>query len=549
MMKLIPFLSLVVLIFFNIIYSCASSGELNINKTKTVDKTLSEIGIGLNGVSDWSTQLPLIDLMKQSRNWHDWINKIDGFILDKHGWIKELKPNQTAGTVFLVNSDKYSSYLTKAIVFYEGDGELIYTGSRKIINESKYGRDVINLAKGNNFLHIQKTNPDNPLRNIKIIPLKFLDEFKQGHIFNPDFLKKIDDFDVLRFMDWLNTNNSNQKNWDDRSKLNDRSWAIKGVPLEIAIKLSNLKNIKPWFNLPHLSTEIYQKKFAEMIKANLNDNLDFYIEYSNETWNWGFKQASYSHDQALKNFNYNFYNNDVFARFEWQGMKAAKLCDLFKLKVFNSNPSRVKCVLSAQTVNFEAAKFLFECPAWSMSDGGCYKHGIDYLAITSYFHGGLSGHYSNKKFNKYIIDMANSPDGIDVAFEHLIKGKDYSESLGYKFKGIYDELNATFGRWNEITSKYGVKLITYEGGQHIVGNNHDLINNKTVQDFYKRVNEDPRMADIYKNIQSIWQKNNGGLHVYFVDIAAPSKWGSWGALEHVSQETSPKWSAIKSFKH
>ena len=53
--------------------------------------------MGLAAINDWSTQNPFIDLMKQSRAWHNWAGGSNQFVLDKNDWPLSLAPQQEAG--------------------------------------------------------------------------------------------------------------------------------------------------------------------------------------------------------------------------------------------------------------------------------------------------------------------------------------------------------------------------------------------------------------------------------------------------------------------
>ena len=128
---------------------------------------------------------------------------------------------------------------------------------------------------------------------------------------------------VLRFMDYLATNNNTQANWSDRVtptqvKLDPvaaSSSRGKGGPLELAVQLGNEANKDIWINVPAMATDDYVTKLAQLIKYGsdgvnpytdvqknpvykpLNPNLHVYLEYSNETWNNSFKQ--YTQANAL----------------------------------------------------------------------------------------------------------------------------------------------------------------------------------------------------------------------------------------------------------
>jgi hypothetical protein len=55
------------------------------------------------------------------------------------------------------------------------------------------------------------------------------------------------------------------------------------------------------------------------------------------------------------------------------------------------------------------------------------------------------------------------------------------------------------------------------------------------------------MYDIYLQALNDWKESGGTLFMQFVDVSQPSKWGSWGALEYVEQNGSPKYNALMKF--
>jgi hypothetical protein len=504
-------------------------------------KNKASYGFNLNGISDWSTQLPFIDLMKQTRKWD---SKGANFELDEQGWIKYLEPSSKAETVFLVAKERYSDYLKKAYVFYEGEGVIDYFGAKKIDAESKKGMDVITLGDGNHFLRIHSTNKKNYLRNIQIIPHRFKVNYDKGEIFNPDWLEKIKNVKTLRVMDWMSTNNSTQTNWAKRPKINDRTWSIKGVPLEIIIELCNQLKIPPWFTIPHLADDDYVNNFALTIKNSLDDELIFYIEHSNEVWNWQFKQAKFAHSEGEKVLS-SFFSKIPRIRQQWHAIKTANICDVFKNEHFVNDKQKVKCVLALQTAGVYNYVNDLECPNWKARKTECINYEIDYIAITTYFHGDLNGSNSKDADNEYLLKWANEGEkGIDKAFNNLFYGLPTTNTNMQKEDSVLGKLQKSVKTWKNIAEQYDVGLIAYEGGQHISGATYPIKDNKKITSFYRKINLDPRMGDLYTKLMEVWGDNGGGLHMFFVDIAIPSKHGNWGALEHVSLDSSPKWSAI-----
>jgi hypothetical protein len=78
----------------------------------------------------------------------------------------------------------------------------------------------------------------------------------------------------------------------------------------------------------------------------------------------------------------------------------------------------------------------------------------------------------------------------------------------------------------------GLPLITYEGGQHLVGTG-GAENNQTLTNLFMAANRDPRMGAIYADYLNMWKAQGGQLFAVFNCVDAFSKWGSWGMLEYM----------------
>ena len=72
-------------------------------------------------------------------------------------------------------------------------------------------------------------------------------------------------------------------------------------------------------------------------------------------------------------------------------------------------------------------------------------------------------------------------------------------------------------------------------------------NNQDITNLFIEANRDPRMGEIYNEYLTKWHELGGGLFMNFSSIKKPSKWGSWGVLEHVEQQGSPKYDALIDF--
>ena len=535
-----------------------TDSQLSLASATNLPNSSSPLGIGLNGIADWSTQLPFLDAFKSSREWFtqcvngdpgckgEWSTEESNLLnLDENGWIKSLPapeeaPKYTRVSTLLLRDipNRYPS--GKYIVLYEGQGTIEYGfDAQKDRTASTPGRDVINVdAKGGGgiLLTITATDPKKTgdyIRNIKVVQAESEKTF-ETEIFNPKFIEKIKKFRTLRFMDWMRTNGSEQKEWSDRPRPSIASYGVKGVPIEIMVALSNKVKAPPWFNMPHQATDEYITNFVKLVKKSLDPNLNVYVEFSNEVWNWQFPQAQY----ALKQGKARWGEDKADAFYQWYGMRAAQMCDIWK-SVFGNESNRVACVLSTQKAYKGLESYALECSYW-VAEGNkpCYQHGIDAYAVAAYVSGNLGSPENSSTIESWLKD----PDGgFGKAFKQLREGgllRESTDSLSDVYKDlIYHK---------EVAQKKGLTLVAYEGGQHITGSG-GVENNDKLTNFFIELNRRPEMSDFYTQLLNDWKKAGGTLFMHFVDISPSSKWGSWGALEYLDQNGSPKYNALIDF--
>jgi hypothetical protein len=516
---------------------CISTESVYAENFVEAKRKTSSIGIGLNGVTDWSTQFPFLNQMKLSREWYDWErNTTDGFEVDEHGWVTSIKAGVKPSTVFLTIETEYKIPIPYEyyIVRWEGKGRLDYQWCAKRVGKAFRG-DRIKVGFGSCLLSIVKSDPKDPIRNISIVPEKYVELYDSGEIFNPDFIEKIKSFRAVRFMDWMSTNHSKQSAWNDRPLVEDRRYSKKGVPVEIMVQLANKITADPWFNMPHLSDLNYMENFASLVKAKLNPNLNVYVEHSNEVWNWVFEQAKFALESAKSIFGTEIDG----AWMQWHGMRTAQMCEIWKQKVYKENSDDVICVLGAQASWPGIEQTTLDCPLWvAKGNKPCAESGIDAVAITGYFSGCLDG--GGEKFKRAkIIGWQHSKDkGITKAYEQALSGKHFKceDTIKHNEKNIKYHVNEA--------RKRGMELLAYEGGQHITSNFAETQNDKRFIDLHTSLNRSAKMKSLYAENFKVWSESGGGLFMHFVDASAYTQYGSWGALEYITQESSPKWDAL-----
>lgn len=287
------------------------------------------IGMNLAGIKDYITGFPFKNIMWGARPWLT--KNEDGkgpfntelaeeIPLTSEGYPQEL-PFQPEGaeqpqTVFTLipNVTEPGEY----VLLYDGEG-VIEGAMGTSVTVSEPGRLVLDLknlpTKGAyEGIAIKESTKGNPIRNIRILRMEDEKADLTANPFREDFLEYCKQWHALRFMDWMSTNNSLDKEWADRKKPDFYTmvgtggdatgrWGkvpaaftrrfSGGVPLELMIQLANMTKTSPWFTIPHRATPEYMAEFAKMVKAKLDPSLKVYFEYSNEVWNWQFQQAGW----------------------------------------------------------------------------------------------------------------------------------------------------------------------------------------------------------------------------------------------------------------
>ncbi|MEB3174238.1 MAG: cellulose-binding protein, partial [Cyanobacteriota bacterium] len=300
-------------------------------------------GTNLAGVRDWSPAVPFVDAFKSSRPWtapkvktpkvegttpasqggkkrrsEESLTSAASLDLDPQGWVRSLpgappqakpgrkgknpRPQRPQVSALLLSNLQGRYPGGKYLVLYDGEGTLTYQGDAvKLEAESQPGREVLMVTPSNRgiTLGIAATNPANYIRNIRVIPAG-AEKTYQSQPFNPEYLQRLKPFTALRFMDWMETNNSKQITWQDRPTPQSATWMKKGVPVEVMVRMANALGADPWFCMPHQATDDYVRNFALYVKQHLNPNLKVYVEYSNEVWNGQFEQHKWVKAQALK---------------------------------------------------------------------------------------------------------------------------------------------------------------------------------------------------------------------------------------------------------
>jgi hypothetical protein len=542
----------------------------------------SPLGTNLTEPVDFATEYPFVNLRKQARAWFS--GPVFGFQdsraldLDARGEVRSLQADQAARMVLFDASPADPTLPGRVLdVFFAGDGDLRYDNNVEVVFR-KAGHDRIRLLaplpgdKQTLIIVLTRTNAANPLRNIRILPTggicagnplrrvaaaggcpggDFL-SFRANHatiVFNPDFLAHVKAYRGLRFMDWMQANETfadidegvqPQRVFADRPQVNDAFWSTsKGVPLEIIIALCNLMHAEPWFNLGHKVDNDYVRQFATIVRDQLDPSLKATVEYSNETWNGIFGQADFVRRRGEAAGLVESGESDNFlAGQRFYARRARQVMQIFE-DVFGGT-ARLNRVMATQAVQ----PFITET-ILSFEDAAAH---VDQFAIAPYFGGVIDTPEEQAEIKRI---------GVDGVFSWLLTDdNEVFENGDFNGDGQLD--GATSGSLAKTrvfmqaqantAAQFGVALTSYEGGQHLLTGG-GAFGDPEVDAILEAVNGDPRMKTVYRTYLGDVQDITGTRFYHFRNCDQWNVFGYWGALRFQLQPRAdaPKYDAILSF--
>lgn len=475
----------------------------------------SRLGINLAGPADWNTEHPFVDVFRLSRQW---ISQRQGeswgrgpeLKRDAHGWVTELEADCWAETPILTGGHAPTG---EYVCLYDGDGELDFKHNARVVSRAP-GRILVEIdgAKGGVFLQLRRTNPTNHVRNLRVVMPAFEPNHRE-QMFHPAFLRRWSSFNTFRFMDWMETNGSKQRDWRDRPKLEDGNWTEKGVPVEVMVDLCNRLKMNPWFCLPHLATDDYVRQFARLVKGRLDPALTVYVEYSNEIWNGMFAQTKYAEAEGQR---LGFGDKPWEAGWRFSAFRSVQIHRLWE-EEFGGRERLVRVIATQAAVPYISEQKLQFQEAW--------KH-FDALAVAPYFSMNVSP--------KGGRDTPGAEEAARWSLDHL---------LDFVRTNSLPEAADWMRKQKAVADRFKVRLIAYEAGQHLVGVG-GAENNDALTALLQAANRHPRMKEFYTSYLDDWKAAGGDLCCLFSSIGGYSKWGSWGLLEFADQTGSPKFDAV-----
>lgn len=519
----------------------------------------SPIGANLSGPVSLQSQWDFVDLMKGSEKWR--FPASGGALVPTDPFGNPiLAPGEQAETnvrltISNASQNRVTDYPTgQYTITWEGTGTIVSPAG--FITASGPGSRTFNDANGNDsmFLRINSSSQTDPIRNIRIfMPGYGPGEPNDGQRLHQSFVDRIvKPFGSWRFMDWSNANSTTHSQWSQRTRDGANQYTVgTGVPIEEYLRLANIGNGDAWFTMPTHADDDYVNRFAQAVLYGIDANgnpysspqadphvppvpadRNIYVEYGNEVWNGNFEGFDYVTQQAIAaGLNPSGLNED-FA-IQW-AVEARRDFDIWTAEFAAAGQlDRLQRVAAIQGAN----RFISPIFLDQMTVAGVPQ--FDVISPTFYV-GVNEGSYNASTTKDDIIDdlFADLASSLDTTIETFLPGTRF-------------EVTGPAGDWllwKQFADEAGVKLIAYEGGQHVVPPSF------TVPWFqaYVDAQRDERMYDFYTAwLEAIFAEDGVGADgvQFFSSVSQITQFGAWGALEYQDQPASeaPKYRALIDF--
>lgn len=473
------------------------------------------LGTNLGGVNYWDGVVPFANLMDQAG---DWVPQADGAAwgtgpalqFDARGWPTNLRVGQYASTVLAEVSYPPGTYR----VHWDGTGRFDINGVQ-FGGDTSGGSGTVDLdGTTSAVLSLRATSAADPIRHIDVrVPGEDDDA-----VFRAAYLDGHRIYRALRFMDWQRTNSSPgdpARRFTCDNRVSDDHFSqgtTLGASVERMVDLANALHADPWFNIPHEASDDWVTCHAEVVAARLDPGLTPRYEFSNETWNPVFRAY---HDLAAEAITAGL-GADEFEGIQLRtGERHAHVMGLVS-KVFAGAGRRFIRVMAGQAAN-----------AWvletRLSARGA-RDATDEIAVAPY------------------LTLRDNP--FDAAVARGLASKTAEDILQLLDDALDHDIAGWLDEHRRLSERSGLPLVAYEGGQHLVGDP----SNDSLTELFTAANRSTGMAALYRRYLEAWAfSTDNHLFMHFSDIGPATQYGSWGALEHWGERTSPKYEELVRF--
>lgn len=494
---------------------------------------LTTIGVGVGAPLDYEDDLTFADAIKVARA----IEPEDGVASDPNGWLRG------DGAIFVWASSKDNGSEGTYRLRYDGKARVTAELSEALVGEPKYDAATntstreIKLAKPQETFKLRFSHTTAGVRNVKLMrPIHR--GASEAHRFDETWYRPMkalhERFAWIRTMDFTATNGQNVVRWSDRTlparwsqqnPVEGSWWQGRGAAWEYAVHLANEAHKDLWICVPLLADDAYVKNLALLLRygsdgvnpysgpeakpvwAPLDPQLNLYVEYSNEVWNFGFPQWLQLLEQTKaevarghSNLNYDGATFDGEWNTRHWARRIVEVSQIFR-KVFGDDAmmTRIRPLFETQA-------------AWA--DNYFYK-GLMFIDAW-YGNGDGQQHVETPHPVNYFIWGAGGST-YPVGFSEKL---DQSKTL--TVAQIFAEFRTMLPAWSEIQTRdidfsraFGLVRISYEGGTGLDNRGEEYAKANAEKDAAQR---DPRIEQVYQSLLQRYGELGGDGFTNFLTV-------------------------------
>jgi hypothetical protein len=367
------------------------------------------------------------------------------------------------------------------------------------------------------------------------------------------FISALRPFSVVRFMDFLETNHrifygtGDWIDWADRRKVTDATQESTdqtfGYAWEYVALIGNLSNRDLWINIPAEASDEYITELARLMRDRINPDLNLYLEYSNEVWNFGFGQYVWNkaaaRDEVCDNYAAPFTTQppctqisttsnlnipdvsantgggrpnreEIWAR-RRHARRTKEIGDKFR-EIFCEDlgagaAARIRPVLSWWAIQPQEYDEMLQWLRAQYGDPSQYLYGI---ATTAYFGVGTA----------IFQNPAATVEEILAAMETSLNNSDGNRQ-----------------RFIDVARAFNIKAMTYESGSATGDVNSQFIFETNIANRIRAERSQRNGEFSRSNLADHWFNlpNGGGdLFMQFALVSAYNRFGSWGLTDDIA---------------
>ena len=513
------------------------------------------LGVNLEGLSDWARLQPFVDVMKTSRPWGTadapWDEKA---AVDAQGW-----PTGDAGVVVIIRTiepgdeAKAYRYVTPGVYKLRFTGRATVTPAaspdvqvRNYAYDQATNKSQAEVVVGSNATQLMLTFR-NTVKGVKDVTLR-MPNHDDTQMFTKQFIQALQPFQVVRFMDFLRTNDNATVNWSERTWPSSATQAgPKGAAYEYATQVANQLGKDIWINIPAQATDAYIRTLAQLMKLKLAPGRNVYVEYSNELWNYQFSQATYNMNAAVAEAiagdttltkgqrctqaQFDAYSgecNPYWAGYYRVGKRTVQIARIFS-EVFGAAAlnKQVRVVYPTQFANPGVAEQVLKNIATYRATPRSLIYGV---ATAPYFYlsDELAGSATATKDQVLQSLEASLRTEDEPMFAAAVKEN------GAMVRKPYTGGNYTGASHKALADYYGIKSLAYEGGP-------DLRQSDANRAVKVAANRDSKMGELVRSELSQWFGCGNDVFMHFSLSSAWDRYGYWGLTNDPADLSGPKY--------